>query len=239
MTPTPPPDPRPSPTPVATDEAAAAHALGVHRLAHHFDDLAQQHRAAELGMWAFLATEVLFFGGAIAAYSVYRMTYFDAFAAASNQENWLIGAFNTAALLTSSLTMALAVRAAQLGNSPRVSLFLAATIALALTFIGVKFYEYAHLIDHGLAPWGDFRFDPPELAGGARIFFSFYFALTGIHATHMVVGVGLMLWLLSISLRRGFDDAFASPVEMTGLYWHFVDIVWIFLYPLLYLVHRS
>lgn len=209
-------------------------------LAHHFDDLGQQHEAAMLGMWAFLATEVMFFGGALAAYAVYRSTYFEAFAHASNEENWVIGAVNTTALLTSSLTVALAVHAAQHRQSRRVIRFLAATIALGLVFLLIKVYEYTHIIQHHLAPWSPyFQFEPVELAGGALIFFSFYFTLTGIHALHMVIGIGVMLWLIWLARRGRFETGNANAVEMAGLYWHFVDIVWIFLYPLLYLVHRS
>jgi cytochrome c oxidase subunit III len=224
-----PPDPL-HPSPVA--------AGSVPGLAHHFDDLAQQHFAATLGMWAFLATEIMFFGGALAAYAVYRASYPEAFALASREENWLIGAINTAVLLTSSLTMALAVHSGQTRRSRRAAVFLGATIVLALVFLGIKAFEYSEIIAHHHAPWGEFAFDPSELSGPARLFFSFYFALTGMHALHMLIGIGVMLWLIALSLRRRFDVSHANPLEMTGLYWHFVDIVWIFLYPLLYLASR-
>jgi cytochrome c oxidase subunit 3 len=223
---------------------AVGHATGP--LAHHFDDLEQQKEASTLGMWAFLATEVMFFGGAFLAYSVYRWTYPSAFAAASRQENWLIGAINTAVLLGSSLTVALAVHSAQIGRRRGIIGYFALTILLALVFIGVKVFEYSHLYHQGLFPgqWGPTAHVRanhlvPELDRGARIFFAFYFGATGLHASHMLVGIGLMLWVIWRAYRHQFSHEYYNPVEIVGLYWHFVDIVWIFLYPLLYLVDRT
>ena len=209
-------------------------------LAHQFDDLAQQKEAVTLGMWAFLATEVMFFGGAFAAYAVCRDAYPEAFAAASNQENWWIGALNTGVLLCSSLTMALAVWRAQYGDNRGVIRFVGLTALAATIFLGVKAYEYTHLIVHDHAPFlSSFQFDPPQFADGARLFLSFYFFVTGLHATHMVVGLGLMTWLVLKARRGEFTPANYNPVEVIGLYWHFVDIVWIFAYPLFYLVDRT
>ena len=224
-------------------------------LAHQFDDLAQQREASTLGMWAFLATEVMFFGGALAAYAVYRHAYPVGFALASREENWFVGAVNTAVLLCSSLSVALAVHAAQHGDNRRVVRWLFFTIALGLIFVTIKAFEYDHIIDTGHAPWlRDFRFEPHAEAGAAaathdpahvagvaraaRMFFSFYFAMTGLHALHMFIGIGLMIWVIRLARRNRFSHEYYTPVEMTGLYWHFVDIVWIFLYPLLYLVGR-
>ncbi len=206
-------------------------------LAHHFDDLEQQHEASTLGMWAFLATEIMFFGGALAAYAVYRWYYFEAFAAASALESWRIGAANTAVLLCSSFTVVLAVHAAQQGRNRRVILYILLTMLFGLIFMGVKAVEYTHLIQHHHAPFlSSFHFDPPQHADGARIFFSFYFALTGLHATHMIIGFGLFIWLIRLARKNRFSAEYSNPVEIVGLYWHFVDIVWIFLYPLFYLV---
>jgi cytochrome c oxidase subunit III len=222
---------------VAAEARAPAH---VPDLAHHFDDLAQQKEAATLGMWAFLAQEVMFFGGALIAYAVYRTTYSAAFTAASREENWVVGGINTVVLLTSSLTMALAVHAAAARQPRDVQKWLLATTGLAVIFLGIKAYEYHHVIHAGRAPWdASFTFDPPQFLRPARIFFSFYFALTGLHAVHMLVGMGLMLWLIWKARRGDYDRGHATTVEMTGLYWHFVDIVWIFLYPLLYLLDRT
>jgi cytochrome c oxidase subunit 3 len=212
-------------------------------LAHHFDDLEQQKEAATLGMWAFLATEVMFVGGALLAYTIYRFYYPYAFAAASGQESWLIGAINTGVLLCSSLTMALAVHAAQTNNSRGCVRFLLTTVCLGLIFVGIKGYEYSHLFQEHLVPTlGLWNPDPahiaPEYARPARIFFSFYFGLTGLHALHMLIGVVVILVIARQAARDRFSAHYYHPVEGIGLYWHFVDIVWIFLYPLLYLVGK-
>jgi cytochrome c oxidase subunit 3 len=213
-------------------------------LAHHFDDLHQQREAATLGMWAFLVTEVMFFGGAFLGYTVYRFYYPEAFAQASSLESWRIGAFNTVVLLVSSLTVALAVHAAQAGDNRGVIKYLLITIVLALAFVGIKGFEYAHIIQEGHAPWQ--RHAPAqagtEVGGHAlhpatAIFFSFYFAMTSIHALHMLIGVGLFIWLIKLARQNRFSPEYYNPVEVIGLYWHFVDIVWIFIYPLFYLIN--
>jgi cytochrome c oxidase subunit III len=225
-------------------------------VAHQFDDLAQQKEAGVLGMWAFLGTEIMFFGGALVAYAIYRSTYHYAFAAASNLENWKVGFVNTCVLLVSSFTVVLAVNAAQKGNNKAIIKWIWVTIALGLVFLGVKAYEYNHLYHehlvpgpnfdaqvHGDAHGGERHFDghhfPDHLRKPAQIFFSLYFALTGIHALHMVIGVGIMLRIISLAKKNEFSEDYYNPVEIAGLYWHFVDIVWIFLYPLLYLVDRT
>ena len=232
-------------------------------LAHQFDDLHQQKESVTLGMWAFLVTEVMFFGGAFLGYAVYRFYYPDAFAQASALESWRIGAFNTVVLLVSSLTVALAVHEAQQGDNRGIIKYLAITIVLALIFVGVKGIEYSKIIEHGHAPWqrtpetyyagdnpsptapGTTSLDAPEQHGGQHgpplskptvIFFSFYFAMTSIHALHMLIGVGLFVWLIKLARRNRFSPEYYNPVEVVGLYWHFVDIVWIFIYPLFYLI---
>jgi cytochrome c oxidase subunit 3 len=206
-------------------------------LAHHFEDAEQQREAGTLGMWVFLATEVLFFGGLFTAYSVYRWSYPEAFAEASRHLDVLLGAINTAVLICSSLTMAMAVHAAQLGRRRGQVLFLLATIALGSAFLVIKGFEYHHKFVEHLVP-GPHFFDPGPHAAQVQLFFSLYFAMTGMHALHMVVGVGLLAWLAGGARRGRYDGAYYSPVENVGLYWHFVDIVWIFLFPLLYLVER-
>ena len=220
--------------------AAALEAHGHSLVAHQFDDLAQQHEASTLGMWAFLATEIMFFGGALTGYSVYRHAYPDAFAAASQLENWVVGGINTGVLLCSSLTMALAVHAAQMGERKWIVRWLLATIVFGVAFLGVKAYEYNHLFHEHLVPGKNFGGEHfPEghpYHRPAQLFYSFYFAMTGLHALHMVVGVGVILYVAWMAHRGRFSPAYHNPVEMTGLYWHFVDIVWIFLYPLLYLI---
>ncbi len=207
-------------------------------LAHQFDDIEQQHESASLGMWIFLATEVMFFGGMFLGYSVYRGVYSVAYSQASRHLDVLLGAINTGVLLGSSLTMALAVHAAQLGGRRTVVVFLVATILLGSVFLGIKGFEYYHKYEEHLIPGRHFEFSGPN-ADHAQIFFSFYFVMTGMHALHMVVGIGVMLVMIMLTLRGRFSSEYYFPVEMTGLYWHFVDIVWVFLFPLLYLVDRS
>jgi len=205
-------------------------------LQHHFDNLEQQQDAATFGMWVFLVTEVLFFGGMFMAYTLYRYWYPDGWVAASHHLNVLLGAFNTAVLIGSSLTMALAVRAGQLGERRGQVLFLVLTILLGAVFLGVKVVEYADKFEHHLVPGPNFLFDDARYARPAQIFFSVYFAMTGMHALHMIIGLGLLTWLLLNAIKGRFTREWNTPVEVVGLYWHFVDIIWIFLFPLLYLV---
>ncbi len=205
-------------------------------LAHQFEDFEQQHEASSLGMWLFLATEVMFFGGVFAGYTVYRGMYLAAFEAGSHLLNIQLGAFNTIVLLCSSLTMALGVRAASLGRRRDLVIFLLATIALGLTFVGVKLvFEWYHDYESGLAPGVNWTLEGAH-ARGAQLFFVFYFTLTGIHALHMVIGIGVLSVLTAMAARGRFTPGNPNAVEMAGLYWHFVDIVWIFLFPLLYLI---
>jgi cytochrome c oxidase subunit 3 len=206
-------------------------------LAHHFDNIEQQTEAASLGMWVFLLTEVLFFGGLFLVYSVYRHLYPGAFTAASHELDVTLGAINTAVLITSSLTMALAVRAAQTGSRRMLVWLLIATMVLGGVFLGIKATEYAHKFAEHHVPGAQFQFER-KYFGEAQIFFSLYFMMTGLHALHMIVGIGIMLVMTWLAVRGRFSEEYYAPVEVTGLYWHFVDIVWIFLFPLLYLIGR-
>jgi cytochrome c oxidase subunit 3 len=206
-------------------------------VAHHFDDYGQQYDASLFGMWVFLISEVMFFGGVFATYMVYRYTYHEAFAAASRTLDVQLGTINTLVLLTSSLTMALAVRAAQLRQRWQAALTVLATLALGTVFLVIKFVEYGHKFHEHHAPlFGlPFEFEGPD-AGAAKIFFGLYFGMTGIHALHMIIGIGMLAFLLVTILRQRES---ALRTEIFGLYWHFVDIVWIFLFPLLYLIDRT
>ena len=226
-------------------DAIAAHAgsHGAHAahhpdLQHHFDSLEQQHEAATLGMWLFLITEVLFFGGLFLAYMLYRVWYPVAWAEASLELDIVLGAFNTAVLIGSSLTMALAVRAAQTGLQRATVGWILATMALGLVFLIVKYFEYAEKFEHHHVPGSTFAFPGPN-AGPAQIYFSLYFLMTGLHATHMLIGFVIMAVIARMAYKGRFSPQWYTPVEITGLYWHFVDIVWIFLFPLLYLVDRA
>lgn len=204
-------------------------------LAHQFDDLEQQFRADSLGMWLFLATEIMFFGGLFAGYTVYRSMYPDAFAEASRHLDALLGGINTAVLIGSSLMMALAVHSAQVGSKKLLIRFLLLTILLGSVFIAIKFYEYHHKFEEGLIPGLNFTYAGPDWRQ-VELLFVFYFIMTGMHALHMVIGVGLLTYLVIQARRDVFSPEYYMPVDLIGLYWHFVDIVWIFLFPLLYLM---
>ncbi len=208
--------------------------------AHHFSSRAQQVETDLFGMWLFLATEVMFFGGAFAVYSIYRHANPEGFVAASNHLDVALGTFNTLILLTSSLTMALTVLNSQHRNRQAALRYLGLTMALGLAFIAIKGLEYHHKFEQGLWPIGGaaFRWEG-EHAGGAHLFFSLYFALTGLHALHMLIGIVLMGYFAWLLTRERQPPLFDTRVEVLGLYWHFVDVIWIFLFPLLYLVERS
>jgi len=206
-------------------------------LQHHFEDMGQQHEAATLGMWMFLATEILFFGGVLMAYWVYRVLYPEAWAVGGEQQNTLAGGINTLVLITSSFTMAAAVRAAQLGSRRVTVGLLVATMFFGFCFLGIKGYEYHAHWNEGLFPGAHFTWhEIPELAPKVQLFMVFYWGMTGLHALHMVIGVGLLTWIIWRAQKGQFSAAYYSPVEVMGLYWHFVDIVWIFLFPFLYLI---
>src|SRR6266545_1560052 len=206
-------------------------------LAHQFDSLGQQKEAATLGMWVFLVTEVLFFGGMFATYAIYRALYAGAFAAASHELDVMLGTINTVVLITSSLTMALAVHAAQLGQRRVVLWFLSGTMVLGAVFLGIKSVEYYHKFTEHHVPGPGFQFER-EYFRHAQLFFSLYFLMTGLHALHMVIGIGIMLVMFWWAWRGTISAEYYSPIEISGLYWHFVDIVWIFLFPRLYLIGR-
>ena len=206
-------------------------------LAHQFEDLQQQQESASLGMWVFLATEVMFFGGLFAGYTIYRNLYLPGFEEGSHLLNVTIGALNTAVLIGSSLTMAMAVRAAQMGKRNALVTFLIMTILLGLAFVAIKLnFEWRHDYVEGLAPGLNFTHEGLLHPKSVQLFFFFYFAMTGVHALHMVVGVGVLAVLVVQALRGQYGPDRYNMVEGLGLYWHFVDIVWIFLFPLLYLI---
>jgi cytochrome c oxidase subunit 3 len=207
-------------------------------LREQFDTEAQQKDASTLGMWIFLITEVMFFGGMFTAYTVYRRAYSDAFAVASASLNVTIGAINTAVLLVSSFTMVLAVRASQLGQRRTLILFLVLTLIFGGIFLGVKAYEWNEKFEQHHVPGPSFHLDGVPQQGHAQLFFSLYFAMTGLHALHMVIGVGLLSWLIGLAYKGRFTAEYNTPVDVAGLYWHFVDIIWVFLFPLLYLIDR-
>lgn len=233
-----------------------------------FKTLEQQKDSASLGMWIFLVTEVMFFGGIMLAYTINRHTYFHAFAMGSNTLSLKLGGTNTAVLIASSFTMAMAVWSAQSGKKKLIPLFLSLTILLGFVFFGIKYVEYAQKFHHHLVPGRSFDINycvnnpnkcpdisaadldiereeiakafaaDPDLNAHAQLYYSAYFGMTGLHALHMVIGAGLLIWLLRGSLAGRFTPEWNTPVDIVGLYWHFVDIVWIYLFPLLYLIDR-
>src|SRR5262249_50088292 len=188
----------------------------------------------------FLVTEIMFFGGMFLAYTIYRATYPEIFAIASSSLNVYIGAANTVVLLCSSLTMVLAVRAAQLGQQQAIVLFLILTLLLCVVFLGVKAFEWKEKFEEHHIPGASFHLEgvPQEMQGHAQLFFSLYFAMTGMHALHMIIGAGIMTTLIIFARRGRYSAHYFTPVDVSGLYWHFVDIIWIFLFPLLYLIDR-
>lgn len=208
-------------------------------LHHHFHTAEQQAASAKLGMWLFLAQEILFFSGLFMAYFAFRFFYPQTFLAAHEHLSVFMGTLNTFFLITSSLTMALGVRAAQLGEQKSLELNLIWTILLACAFCVVKYFEYSHKIHAGLLPTKFFTtagFSAQGLADNSHLFFALYFTMTGLHALHVIVGIGLLLWIYLKARAGAFSAAYYSPVENVGLYWHLVDLIWIFLFPLLYLV---
>jgi cytochrome c oxidase subunit 3 len=209
--------------------------------AEQFQETAQQDEASTLGMWAFLATEVLFFGGMFLSFYVYRLRWPDVFAEGAKELKWYLGTLNTAILLGSSYTMALAVHSARHGDIKRVLRRLLLTAFIGTVFLGIKFTEYAiehrnHLVPalnySSLSPTGQTR--PDHLP----LFMTFYFVMTGFHAIHMIIGLAVLLTLAWLTHRGKFSAAYHNPVEVAGLYWHFVDMVWVFLYPTLYLLRH-
>ncbi|MBM3734383.1 MAG: cytochrome c oxidase subunit 3 family protein [Acidobacteria bacterium] len=186
-------------------------------------------------MWLFLITEILFFGGLFAGYALYRSHMPEGFQTASSHLNIFLGGFNTVVLIASSLTMAMAVRSCQLGDNPKTRNFLIATLFLGLVFLGVKVIEYGEKIEHHLVPGPNFDTSIP-FAQGQQMFYNFYFAMTGMHALHMIIGSGLLIYFIVRAHQGRYHSNYFGPVEIMGLYWHFVDIVWIFLFPLLYLL---
>ena len=287
-----------------SDSQSSSHSVsGAHaknpNLQHHFETMEQQYESGKLGMWLFLVTEILLFGGLFCAYAVYRHNHPEIFAYAHQFLDKSLGGFNTIVLIVSSLTMALAVRAAQLGQRRLLTTCLALTLACAFLFLGVKFVEYQHKWKHGLL-WGKNYEVQGEMAGAVEalmippsptesgalaevdpnatvlpraarapeglvaeaenpvetnhtagagshavhglepknvhLFFGIYFVMTGLHGIHVLAGIGVITWLLVRSIRGDFGPDYFAPVDFTGLYWHVVDLIWIFLFPLLYLI---
>jgi cytochrome c oxidase subunit 3 len=232
---------------LSDSHATAVETAANPELRHHFADMQQQTNSASLGMWLFLVTEIMFFGGLFCAYLIYRLMYFPAFGAASQTLDIKLGAFNTVVLIVSSVTVVFAVRAAHDGNRKQLVAYMVLTILLGLTFLGVKAIEYKEKFEKHHVPGPTFAFDKPFDDNGkeipvdphnAQLFFALYFAMTGMHAIHMIIGCGLFTVLTILSWKGRYTAQYYTPIENAGLYWHLVDIIWIFLFPLLYLISR-
>jgi cytochrome c oxidase subunit III len=206
-----------------------------------YRDLEQQRETATLGMFVFLLTELMMFGGLFCSYLVYRTLYFRAFQEASKHMDLTIGAVNTAVLICSSLTMAMGVQAAQQGRRKAIVGYLIITLLFGCTFLVLKGVEYHHHWQVHEVPGINFDFSssvPLLDVGKVQLFFSLYFLMTGLHALHMLIGLGLVTWITIAAHKGRYTPEYHNPVENVGLYWHFVDIVWIYLFPLLYLISR-
>ena len=216
-------------------------------LQHHFADMEQQKEASTLGMWVFLGTEIMFFGGMFLAYLVYRLKYYNEFATGSQSIDITLGTINTVVLICSSLTVALGVKAAQRGKRKLLIVLIILTLIFGLGFLGIKGIEWYQKYQEHHVPGISFNISDIQHAhpktplnpGHAQLYFSLYFALTGLHALHMIIGVGIFLALLWMAWKGRFGPDYYTPMEIGGLYWHFVDIVWIYLFPLLYLIDRK
>lgn len=202
---------------------------------HHYVDADQQFDTAKIGMWVFLVNEILFFGGLFCAYIIYRAWYPELFTQAALELNTFWGAVNTVVLIGSSITVAMAIRSAQKNQIKGLKINLLITIALAFVFMLIKAFEYTHKFELGIFPGQYYTYEGIEHVK-APLFFSIYYMMTGVHAIHVIIGIGLMIWLYVRARRGEFGSHYYNPVEIVGLYWHLVDLIWIFLFPLLYLI---
>lgn len=204
-------------------------------VAHHFESAEQQFESSKLGLWLFLVTEVMLFGGLFVAYIIFRALYPEMFAEAHHHLNKVMGAINTVVLICSSLSMALAVQAVQNNKHAKAVKLMLFTLACAATFMVIKYFEYQAKFEHHLFPNASFDFAAFK-STNANLFFSLYFLMTGLHGLHVVIGMGLITWVMIRTRKQQFSDAYYTPVELTGLYWHLVDLIWIYLFPLMYLI---
>ncbi len=204
--------------------------------AHHFDSVEQEVSASKLGIWLFLCTEILMFGGLFVSYAIYKNMYPDIFLQGSGFLDWKLGAINTVVLLVSSLTMALSIYYAQKGSNRKSISCLWLTLLCGLVFMGIKYLEYSHKLHLGLAPGHFFSYTHSSTLAGLPLYFSFYYCMTGLHGLHVLAGMALIFWLTIRSYKKHFGPSYYFPMECVGLFWHLVDLVWIYLFPILYLV---
>lgn len=206
-----------------------------HHHAHHFDNAEHEYLSSKEGVWLFLTSEILMFGGLFVGYLIYHHLYPQVFHEGSKHLDWRLGALNTVVLLFSSLTMVLGVHYSQVNQKSKAVGALAITILCGAIFMVVKYFEYSHKIHEGLLPGTWYTADKHGL-DNIGLYFSFYFMMTGLHGIHVLGGMCLILWVLLRARKGEFSSAYYTPVEGVGLFWHLVDLIWIFLFPLLYLV---
>ena len=223
-----------------------------HTVAHHFDTPVQEFQSAKLGFWLFLATEILLFGGLFAAYFYYHEAYPETFRLGGHQLDWKLGAINTTVLLLSSWTMAMGVRSAQTSQKQKTLLFCGLTVLGAIAFMVIKFFEYKAKNEHGFVVFSELFGEYDKATGSlpwfkdydgvmagvphGHLFFAIYLTMTAIHGLHVIIGAGLIVWIMKGTAKGRFHGGYFLPVDLVGLYWHLVDLIWIFLFPLLYLV---
>lgn len=212
------------------------HAVGEkHHFAHHFKDAMHEFVSGKEGIWLFMVTEILMFGGLFVGYFLYHSMYPEMFAEGASYLDWRMGSVNTIVLIISSFTMALSIHLIQTGKTKKASWALGVTLLCGLIFMVIKYFEYTHKFHLGLFP-GKFLHYPEAIHSNLGLYFGFYYCMTGLHGTHVLIGMGLITWVMIRNMRGEFDSNYFLPVEGVGIFWHIVDLIWIFLFPLLYLI---
>jgi cytochrome c oxidase subunit 3 len=206
-----------------------------HHFAHHFESAEHEYASSKQGIWLFLVTEILMFGGLFVAFAIYHSMYPEVFVAGSKFVDWRLGATNTVVLITSSLTMALGIYYIQMGRPKMAAANLVFTLICGATFMFIKYIEYSHKLHEGLAPSKYFTYEGPMVEHG-KLYFGFYYTMTGLHGAHVLIGMGLITWCLIRTLRGDFNPRYYTAVEGVGLFWHLVDLIWIYLFPMFYLL---
>lgn len=207
-----------------------------HHFAHHFNSAEHEFETSKFGVWLFLCTEILMFGGLFVGYAIFHNVHPEIFVEGSKYLDWKMGALNTVVLLVSSFTMAMSIHFAQKNSTKKTVACLAITLLCGIVFLLVKYIEYSHKIHLGLLPGKFFHYTETVTDPHLPLYFSFYFCMTGLHGLHVLIGMGLIFWVLLRARKGEFNSEYYTPVEGVGLFWHLVDLIWIYLFPLLYLV---
>ncbi len=206
-----------------------------HHFAHHFRSAEHEYESAKQGIWLFMATEILMFGAIFAAYAIFHSLYPSMFAEGASHLDWRMGFINTCVLLVSSWTMAMAIQSLQSGKGKNAAPYLIVTLLCGAGFMVIKYLEYTHKFHLGLYPGKWFTYEGAQHSNLA-LYFSFYFVMSGLHGIHVLLGMGLITWVLIRTMRGEFDEHYYTPVEGVGIFWHIIDLIWIYLFPILYLI---